>query len=226
MKSAKELLKLSRSQWISVAVLASSLGLAVAVTIPNTFTTGTAISSAQMNANFAALGTAVTAVETALPLMWADTDSAGGGTTLTASGLFTANSVNINVPAGGGFIVISGTAFVNNATAAVVDYVLNPKIDGNNVIATFAAYRSLPADGIGVPDLGSLSYTLTVPITAGAHVVSQVLGPFGGTATFFYNRQNLTVLFIPASQGTVTPVIAPFSAVPSVDESPIGDNGR
>jgi hypothetical protein len=66
MKSGKKLFKLSRSQWIGVAVLASSLGLAVAVTIPNTFTAGTAISAAQMNANFAAMGTAVTAAETTL----------------------------------------------------------------------------------------------------------------------------------------------------------------
>ena len=66
MESRKNILKLSRSQWISVAVLASSLGLAIAVTIPNSFTAGTTISATQMNANFTALGTAVTTAETAL----------------------------------------------------------------------------------------------------------------------------------------------------------------
>lgn len=204
------------------ALAALFLGIvtvAYAVTLPNTFTTGTAISSSQVNANF-------TALNAGLPLIWADTDNTFGGTILTATALFTANSVSITVPAGGGFIVISGSAFVNNNTAAVIDYVLNPRIDGVNVISDFAAYRALPADGTG--DVGSLSYTLTVPITAGAHTVSQVLGPHTGTADFFYNRQNLTVLFIPASQGSVTPVITPFNvnAVPGVNESSVGDNGR
>jgi len=63
MKSGKSIFKLSRSQWISVAVLASSLGIAAAVTVPNTFTAGTAVSSSQVNANFTALGNAVTNLE-------------------------------------------------------------------------------------------------------------------------------------------------------------------
>ena len=66
MKSGKSIFKLSRSQWISVAVLASSLGLAVAVTVPNSFTAGTPASATQVNDNFTALVTAVTAAETAL----------------------------------------------------------------------------------------------------------------------------------------------------------------
>jgi hypothetical protein len=71
MKSLKKLLKLSRTQWISVAVLASSLGLAVAMTAIPHFTTGTPISSTQMNTNFDNVVAAVTTLETkvnALPL--------------------------------------------------------------------------------------------------------------------------------------------------------------
>jgi hypothetical protein len=65
MKSLKKLLKLSRGQWISVAVLASSLGLAVAVTIPSTpFVAGTPASASEVNANFTTLATAVTTLET------------------------------------------------------------------------------------------------------------------------------------------------------------------
>jgi hypothetical protein len=56
MKSGKNIFKLSRSQWIGVAVLASSMGLAAAVTVPNIFVPNTPISASQMNANFAALG--------------------------------------------------------------------------------------------------------------------------------------------------------------------------
>jgi hypothetical protein len=59
MKSGKSIFKLSRSQWTSIAVLASSLGVAAAVTLPfPTFTAGTPISASQVNANFAALANA------------------------------------------------------------------------------------------------------------------------------------------------------------------------
>lgn len=64
MKSGRSIFKMSRSQWIGVAVLASSLGLAAAVTVPNTFTAGTPISASAMNANFAALANAVPAIST------------------------------------------------------------------------------------------------------------------------------------------------------------------
>ena len=63
MKSGKRIFKLSRSQWISVAVLGSSLGLALAVTVPNTFTAGTPASATQVNDNFTALVGAVTTAE-------------------------------------------------------------------------------------------------------------------------------------------------------------------
>ena len=64
MEKRKSIFKLSRGQWISVAVLASSLGVAGAVTIPNTFTAGTTISAAQVNANFNALATTQPAAKT------------------------------------------------------------------------------------------------------------------------------------------------------------------
>ncbi len=63
MKSVKNIFKLSRTQWISVAVLASSVGLAAAVTVTS-FTSGTLISASAMNANFTALVNALPAVKT------------------------------------------------------------------------------------------------------------------------------------------------------------------
>lgn len=182
------------------------LGIAViayAVTVPNTFTSGTPISSSQVNANF-------TALNNGLPQMWADTDDTFGGTPLTGSGQFTANSVSITVPSGGGFLIISGLAFVNNDSLGIFNYVLRPKIDGNDIISVFSAFLNAAGNN-AAGESGTLSYTLTVPISAGAHTVSQALGPQTGTSDFFYNREHLTVLFIPASQGSVTPgTILPF----------------
>jgi hypothetical protein len=40
-----------------------------------------------------------------------------------------------------------------------------------------------------------VSYTVTVPITAGAHTVSQEL--FGAMTDYFHNHEYLTVMFVP-----------------------------
>lgn len=209
MKSVKNIFKLSRAQWISVAVLASSLGLAVAVTLPNIFVAGTTISAGQVNANFAALNGA-------LPLVWASTDTTGGGISITAGGKTEVNSVSINAPAAG-FVVISGSVFINNGGVST-PLVLNPLIDGAELFPTagFQASFTAAADLAGAAELFSLAYTITIPIAAGAHTVSQVAGPFFGTTDFFYNRNNLTVLFLPGSQVTYTPLAAP--AQPGVAE--------
>jgi hypothetical protein len=188
------------------ALAALFLGIvtvAYAVSIPNIFTSGTTISSGAVNANF-------TALNAGLPLMWAHTDNDTGGTTVTASGVTEVNSVSINIPASG-FITISGMVFINNAGVAA-DFVLNPKVDGVDVLGHGSqGFLSAAANGAGVAELFSLSYTLTVPISAGAHTVSQVAGPQSTTLNFFYNRNNLTVTYFPASQGSVTPAITPLT---------------
>ena len=189
------------------ALAALFLGIvtvAYAVTLPfPLFTGGTAISSSQVNANFSALNAG-------LPIMWAHTDNTFAGTTLTAAGLTEVNSVSINIPASG-FITISGMVFINNNGVAA-DYVLNPKVDGNNVLGHGSqGFLTAAANGANVAELFSLSYTLTVPISAGAHTVSQTAGPETGTSNYFFNRNNLTVIYLPASQGSVTPVITPLS---------------
>ena len=104
-KSGKSIFKLSRSQWISVAVLASSLGLAAAVTIPNTFVPGATISAAQVNANFAA-----TVQNKSVATCSAEVFNVA----LTAT-IADINSVSITVPGPGTVLVSgSGTFSVNN----------------------------------------------------------------------------------------------------------------
>jgi len=198
--NVRNFLKLSRSQWIGVAIMTPSLGLALAVTMPASFTAGTPISASQVNANFSALNGA-------LPLLWASTDTTNLGTSVSAAGRTTINSVAISVPAAGN-LVISGSVFIVNSTAGSTNYLLDPLIDGAGFIpgatpSLEAIYASSPTAGV----VFTLSYTVTVPVTvAGLHTISQQVGlDNGGTATYTYNRNNLNVIFFPASQSTFNP---------------------
>lgn len=201
MESRKRIFMLSRSQWISVAVLASSLGVAAAVGL-TTFTAGTTISASAVNSNF-------TALNNALPQVWASSDSTGGGIVVSpaTSTPQTINSVSINVPTAG-HLIISGGAFVNNDTASPLFYSLNPLIDGATInVGTFMAAAFLEADTASVgADVATLSYTVTATVSAGAHTVSQQLfavttAAAPATATYFYNRYNLTVVYVPQISG-------------------------
>ncbi|HUK94060.1 MAG TPA: hypothetical protein VLU96_03290 [Gaiellaceae bacterium] len=126
----------------------------------------------------------------------AQKDAGSAGVTLTAAGQTQVNSVSITAPSAG-FLIISGHAFVNN-NAGAISYVLVPKVDGTSATAPGWGSTFTPAaDGAGAAELFELSYTTSVAVAAGAHTVTQALGPFSGTANFFYNNNELTVLFVP-----------------------------
>jgi hypothetical protein len=182
---------------LGLIAFAASSAWAEGLTIPNTFTAGTKAVASKVNANFSA-------VAAALPMVWASTDETLGGQAVSASGRVVTNSLSINVPSDG-FLVISGSAFVNNYEPATVTYTVNPLLDGSDVTASayvMATFTLLTSP----PNMGGNSYTITVPVTAGAHTVEQEVGPFSGTADFFYNGYSLTVVFFPGSQGTYTPL--------------------
>ena len=103
-----------------------------------------------------------------------------------------------------GFFVIMGNAFVNNDSGGSPQpYVLTPKVDGvvQTVPGWGGTFFMAPNGSAGERD--QLDYTVTVPVTAGTHTVSQEIGPFSGTADFFWNNQHLTVMFIPGSRGQI-----------------------
>jgi hypothetical protein len=222
MEPGKNFFKLSRSQWISVAVLASSLGVAAAVSL-TTFTAGTTISASAVNANF-------TALNNALPQVWASTDSTAGGVTVSATATpQTVNSVSINVPAGG-HLIIAGSVFINNDSTTVggLLYNLNPLIDGipvPNAAFIAAAFTAPDTGGVGA-DSATLSYSVTTPVTAGSHTVSQQVFAIipattaAATATYFYNHYDLTVVFVPQISG-FTAAQAPFG-----ESAPAGLPGK
>jgi hypothetical protein len=134
-------------------------------------------------------------------LVWASTDAVTGGTFITAGPDAEINSVDIDVPVDG-VLVISGSTFVNNNGAATAIYRLRTFVDGSNV-DSHQASTELPASGTA-GDQANISYTLTVPITAGEHTVSQTVGQ-GANADYFYNRNHLTVTFTPGGSVSAAP---------------------
>jgi hypothetical protein len=191
-----------------LALLGIAVALASSVATPNTFTAGTPAVAAEVNANFAAHqvaindnDTRITAAIANMPQVWSQQDQNGGGHTEAAAGQTQMNSIAITAPSNG-YLIISGKTFINNGEVTDERYTIVPQIDGANVLPTpWAALIGVGPTGTDL-ESDTLSYTITAPITAGAHTVSQTVGPFGGTATFFHNAEDLTVTFIPT--GTIT----------------------
>ena len=135
------------------------------------------------------------------PMVYTQTDTDNGGTTETASGRVEINSIAIDVPVDG-YLVITGGVFINNQSGADQQFALNAMLDGTDV---------QPQDWTVVTSFetgteqnrGNLGYTATVAVSAGSHTVSQEAGPYSGTANFFHNQENLTVVFYPGN--VVTP---------------------
>jgi hypothetical protein len=127
-------------------------------------------------------------------LVWASTDNELEGTSVVSDVAAETNSVAINVPVDG-VLVISGMSYLNNDGSSAF-FAVRPLVDGSNVPSHQAAMQ-LAATGTGVGETANLSYTITVAITAGAHTVSQTAGPQTGTTSYFYNRNHLTVTFVP-----------------------------
>jgi len=170
MKSLKKHLRLSRAQWISVAVLASSLGLAAAVTIPFNFNTGDTLLASSMNANFAAVANQGSIVATA---------TTNSGTIINGSCVNPgARSVSITAPVAGR-VIISGQMVLefNHATA------LTDEVDV--YIGTASATDCAQLSGfMTVPSvLPIATYFYSVPLTGDFPVAAT------STTTFFLNMR-------------------------------------
>ena len=161
------------------------------------------------------------------PILRAQEDATDAGTTVSAT--TEVNSVPIEAPVDG-VLLISGTAYVNSYEEFAIDYILNPKVDGSN--ATPYGWGAFQNAGVGNPlgngDPGSrftLSYPLSQPVGAGSHTVSQELGQYSGEpAEFFYNQNELSVMFVPGSRASVisAPAAAPAAAAARDELSPTG----
>jgi hypothetical protein len=146
----------------------------------------------------------IVSAQAALPMMWASTDEETYGVSLEAdSGSVETNSLSIDAPSDG-FLIISGNLFINNHGYSAEMFYLCPYVDGSDIFDySFAVAAEAQADGTA-GEMISLAYTVTVPIAAGPHTVTQEVLASDYDDGFFYNRNNLTVLFVPSSQGTYT----------------------
>jgi hypothetical protein len=138
------------------------------------------------------------------------------------------NSVAIQAPVNG-VLMISGTAFVNSGEPAAINYILNPKVDGSNATPTGwgAYYRADvgdPTNGNGGPGSRfTLTYTVSQPVNAGSHTVTQELGQYeGAPVDFFYNNNELSVEFVPGTQASVSDA-ATLGAAQDSGLSPAGE---
>ncbi len=176
LKSGRKLLKLSRGQWISVAVLASSLGLAAAVTIPNTFVTGAVISSSQMNDNFTALATqsGIRFSNNTLETAATSTDTVMQALTITA-------------PTAGFLVVNTSGYFSLGATGgARCSITTGTTVDFNFLI--------IAGGGTGQSYM-AFAGTRGFAVSAGANTFNLVCNSFAGTPSV--GRPVLTAIFSP-----------------------------
>jgi hypothetical protein len=126
--------------------------------------------------------------------VFAQVDNDFGGMFITDSGQIEINSIEVDIPADG-FLIITGSAYVNNQENTDIDYILNPRVNGLSITPDgVASFHEALATGEG--DQIDLNYVWTHPISAGAQTVSQVLGPRNGIADFFVDFESFNVLYV------------------------------
>jgi len=90
---------------------------------------------------------------------------------------------------------------------SAIVYALNPKVDGSDATPAGwgAYYYANVGDPVGGPGSRfTLTYTVSKPVNAGSHTVTQELGRYGGDpVNFFYNNNELGVEFVPGTQASV-----------------------
>jgi hypothetical protein len=133
-------------------------------------------------------------------LLFADTDTTRGGVTRVDDSEVVTNEVKVSVPTDGQ-LHISGTIILANEDKIDQQFVLKALIDGNPVMPG-AQNGVLELDGVADPiATGTVSYNVTIPVTKGDYVVSQVLDPTG--RRFSFDGNNLSVLFVPGAASRV-----------------------
>jgi hypothetical protein len=137
------------------------------------------------------------------PIVWSQGDSDAGGTLVTTAARTTVSSIAIDAPVDG-YLVVSGNVWIDPQDTGSIDLLV--RLDGSDVAPTgFVVAEAVP-DAPSLNDEFSMAYTITYPVTAGQHVVSQALQ---GLGSYFYNAANLTVVFNPTGSWSAHTAEAP-----------------
>jgi hypothetical protein len=168
------------------------------VTIPNTFTSGTTISSSQVNANFTAIANQMPAVKQSLSGIWITIPAAADQL----------SSISFTAP-GTGYAMIFATGSISLDTAAsTASYVCIDLADTSAYVGgcqpalgSDTAVRSfLPAT---FPDTGAGGYDIpysiikVIPVTSGVTYTYYLNGYATGMTAASLFQPNMTVLFVP-----------------------------
>ncbi len=189
------------------------------VTIPNTFTSGTPAVAAEVNSNFGAVETAVDDNDGRItthsgsssahhpdasglvPRAWANSVD-GSGATLTSNAAVDMNTLTINAPSDGILLINASVHASNSNTVDRCLFRTAPTIDGSYIYGTFSAMAYL--ETANNADWQALSFTAATPILTGTHTIThQVMPLCGASPNISYYLPVLSVVFYPASQGTI-----------------------
>jgi hypothetical protein len=166
------------------------------VTIPNTFSSGTTISSSQVNANFTAVANQMPAVKQSLTGSWVTMSTTAGQL----------SSISFTAP-GTGYAMIFATGSISvNSAAATESYVCVDLADTSAyvggcqpVLGSDTAVRSfLPATFPDTTDF-QMPYSIikVIPVTSGLTYSYYLNGFFTGATAAYLFQPNMTVLFVP-----------------------------
>ncbi|MBI5180311.1 MAG: hypothetical protein HZA05_02780 [Nitrospirae bacterium] len=184
---------------LTVVFLGITVIAYAAVTVPNSFSTGTTISSSQVNANFTALGNAMPAVKTAS----FTNNPAFTSTTATSVG-----SITVTPPVDG-YIILTGDAEVGiNQSVADNNYVYVYLATTSTGTTNAAFFRGPSTTGPALPfHWTNLSITGSFPVTGGiatTFYITAARDGYGSNNVYVCANQGcrLTALFVP---GTALP---------------------
>ena len=138
------------------------------------------------------------------PIARAQRDLDASGTSQTAAQV-AVNSVQITAPVSGTLLITGSIFFNNQGTSGIFELV--PTLNGAE-LAYAGIFNTLAADpDPSINDQDSMSYTFAAPVAAGTHTVGQNAGP-QSSRTWFYNDNNLTVVFVPDPNGAIAALAA------------------
>ena len=183
--------KPTRAQFIAAAIIATSMGMSyAAVTVPNSFTTGTAVVAADMNANFTAVANQMPAVKTI---------ETGGGTAIPAV-TTKMMAISVTTPVAGSVVVYASGSVYQNVTAASSQMV-RIKVSESSADTSETPGIQFIRNTASVVATNMFPYSIVkvFPATAGAHTyylnMWHQLGSASGASSI--DDTTLTAVFIP-----------------------------